>query len=164
MLAIRPPHVYEEIGGKPDDWDSFLIEYLDFERTIGAICEVKTGYYNPKDIFRQDYILYSLGRLGFLPDNELTDIAHGLEETALINVGDQHQICKLLISNQNKGNGEFLFNDFDSVISFLHGRIQKYPKEKYADRMFFNSTLLQGLIATLARKQNLPKVTVKRGT
>ena len=47
LLAIRPPHVFEEIGGTVDDWDPYLTEVLDFTRTIGLVCEVKAGRHQP---------------------------------------------------------------------------------------------------------------------
>jgi len=63
VLAIRHPHVYEEVGGQPLDWDSVLLERLDFERTIGIVCEVKTGRFNT--VFNSSNVSYAIKRLGF---------------------------------------------------------------------------------------------------
>src|SRR5688572_18351639 len=67
VLAIRLPFVYEEIGGNEDDWDESLSKELGFDHTIGVICEVKTGAYRLENIFRPEYIAYSIARLGFMP-------------------------------------------------------------------------------------------------
>src|SRR5208283_1256962 len=45
VLAVRMPDVYEEIGGKPEDWDQDFAMELGFDRVLGVICEVKTGGY-----------------------------------------------------------------------------------------------------------------------
>src|SRR5947209_243595 len=68
LLALRTPNVYEEIGGTPEDWDADLAKFLDFDRkTIGVICEVKTGRYALNEIFRPRHVEYSIGRLGLIP-------------------------------------------------------------------------------------------------
>ncbi len=49
LLAVCFPHVYEEIGGQPDDWDSRFRTWsfsLD-EDIIGLIVEVKTSPKTP---------------------------------------------------------------------------------------------------------------------
>jgi len=45
ILAIRPPLVFEQIGGQADDWDQWFLEHINSGRTLGVICEVKTGNY-----------------------------------------------------------------------------------------------------------------------
>jgi hypothetical protein len=45
VLGVRLPFVYEEVGGRDDDWDPFLVRNLNLERPIGIICEVKSGDY-----------------------------------------------------------------------------------------------------------------------
>lgn len=71
LLALRTSHVYEEIGGRPEDWDAELANLLDFDKKIiGVICEVKTGHYSLKDIFRPTHIDYSVGRLAVAPRSD----------------------------------------------------------------------------------------------
>src|SRR5258706_8881760 len=45
LLAVRFPHVYEEIGGQPNDWDDRLKDwgFLLEKELIGLIVEVKTS-------------------------------------------------------------------------------------------------------------------------
>lgn len=45
LLAVRFPHVYEEIGGQSDDWDPRLSTwgFSLYEDIIGLIVEVKTS-------------------------------------------------------------------------------------------------------------------------
>lgn len=44
VLAVRPPLVYEEIGGQQGDWDQFLAAHVPLDCVLGVVCEVKTGY------------------------------------------------------------------------------------------------------------------------
>src|SRR6266481_2095805 len=72
LLALRTPHVYEEIRGKPEDWDTELANLLDFDhKTIGVICEVKTGRYSLKECFGPMYVNYATGRLGLIPHDQI---------------------------------------------------------------------------------------------
>lgn len=66
LLAIRPPYVYEEIGG-PDDWDKYLTKQLECDKIIGVICQVKTGRYELEEIFQPEYTKGAILRLGLVP-------------------------------------------------------------------------------------------------
>jgi hypothetical protein len=68
VIGVRLPYVYEEIGGKPEDWDPVLRDLYEPGFTIGAICEVKSGDYDLKKIFQANNVEYSVGRLGFSKD------------------------------------------------------------------------------------------------
>jgi len=150
LVGIRPPHVYEEIGGKADDWDPYLIDLLDYERTIGITCEVKTGAYDPGAIFRADNLRYAIGRLGFVPQPKIEATTERLMNSSRINVKGKFQICKLLVANQEKHSGTYLFRELNSIRSFLKSRVEKYPIEKFRDRMFFGSVLFQEMIDVVA--------------
>ncbi len=153
ILAIRLPSVYEEIGGNPDDWDNDLAKELGFEHTIGVICEVKTGAYDLKDIFRPEYVKYSVGRLGFVPKANIAAISAKLNEVALLEIEEGRRICKLLIANDQKDSSSFLFRSLNSAEDFISDRVRKYPKEKYADRMYFGSELFQHTIHLIHREK-----------
>jgi len=156
LLAVRTPHVYEEIGGRPEDWDAELAQLLDFDgRTIGMICEVKTGRYALDEIFRSGYVDYSLGRLGLIPREQIQAVGADLSMNAVVDVSDKYRICKLLIANEEKRNGSFLFWTLTRAEAFIRERIAKYPKEKYADRMFFGSELLQYTIQKHRWQENM---------
>ena len=164
LLAVRPPHVYEEIGGNLDDWDSWLFELLDFNRTIGVICEAKTGRYQASEIFKPENLKYSIGRLGFVPIDEINQIAQEMKETAVWNIHDQYQICKLLIAERCVSSDRFACRNLEDIEGFLKGRAQKYHEEKYRDRMFFDSALFQKIINDIFRKRDVREAARGRGS
>ena len=143
ILAVRPPLVYEQVGGQPDDWDQWLLEHIETGRTLGVICEVKTGAYELNKLFRPEYVRYAAKRLGITnEDEDITRIADG---GAIEDIGDNYRIIKLFVSN-HRAAGNFKNCGLEEIIQFLLDRIEKYPVEKYRDRMFFGSILFQGLI------------------
>jgi hypothetical protein len=143
ILAVRPPLVYEEVGGKHEDWDKWLLEHIETGKTLGVICEVKTGYYELERLFQPEYVRYSAKRLGMTnKDEDITRIVNG---EAVEDIEENYRIIKLFISNR-KAEGKFKNYSLEEVIQFLLDRIGKYPVEKYRDRMFFGSILFQGLI------------------
>jgi len=157
LLAIRPPYVYEEIGGKQDDWDTFLNERFDLNLTIGLICEVKTGGYKLKEIFRESNLIYSIRRLGFVPPRKIMSVAKELDSHAVLRISETYQIGKLLIANHfidNKNSERLLFYSLDKVIEIIKNRIAKYQYEKYRDRIFFNSTLVQYFMDDIFKKKD----------
>jgi len=163
ILAIRPPHVFEEIGGKPDDWDHKLQEQLYFRRTIGVICEVKTGGYSTKELFKPEHVNYCLGRLGFVPRDHVAAVGKDLASRKAVDIAGNYQVCKLLIANGGDPDGVFLFCALESVIKFLRARVAKYGKEKYRDRMFFSSILFQSMIDIAALNCDAQSRMAERG-
>ena len=159
LLALRTPHVYEEIGGRPEDWDAELAKLLDFDKKIiGVICEVKTGQYSLKDIFRPMYLDYSAGRLGLLRQDQINILKDNLAIDAIINLPGDRRICKLLIANGKKRTGPFIFRMLDAAEDFIENRVRNYPKEKYADRMYFGSELFQHTIHRIHREKEQRKI------
>ena len=166
LLAIRLPFVYEEVGGKPDDWDKGLAKELGFDRTIGVICEVKTGAYDAGEIFRPEYVKYSIGRLGFATPENIATISERLNEVSLLDVDEELRIVKLLIANKQKDSSKSVFRSLSSVDDFMKGRIRKYEAAKYADRLRFHSELLQYTIHLMHREkenQGVQKEPNKKG-
>ncbi len=150
VLAVRPPYVFEEIGGREGDWDGFLRERFDFARTVGLVCEIKTGEYDEGKIFRRNHVAYCIGRLGFCPQQDVGALSGQLDGRPSIDVGADYQIGKLLIaSDESEGEGYF-YASLHSVISFLERRVAAYPMRKYSDRMFFGSILFQSVIDRVA--------------
>ena len=150
LLGVRPPFVYEEIGGRDDDWDPYLLKAIDFSKTIGVICEVKTGRYDLKKLFRSESIRYTIPRLGFVPTALVNNIADSLEKKPFIYIKDNYQIVKLLIAEEGENSENYIFKPLGEVVNFLRQRVLKYPKEKFGDRMFFSSILFQSIIDTSA--------------
>ena len=152
LLAVRLPYVYEEIGGKPDDWDENLVKQLGFDRPIGVICEVKTGSYELEGIFRPQYVRYSIGRLGLISKASVDDLAESLEDRPFIETREGYCICKILIANDKKESASFFYISLNSAEDFINDRIRKYPAEKYAARLFFGSTSFQQTIHRMHRE------------
>lgn len=153
LLAIRFPFVYEEIGGNPDDWDNGLAEELGFDHIVGVICEVKTGAYDLKNLFRPEYVNYAIGRLGFVPSENIDTVAEQLNNVASIETPEGYRIIKLLIANDNRESAEFIYRSLYSAEDFIEQRVRKYPQEKYADRMYFGSELFQHTIHRINRER-----------
>jgi len=153
VLAIRTPNVFEEIGGQKDDWDDWLRDRFDLNKTIGVICEVKTGKYEKDKIFRKNNVQYCIGRLGFVPQQFIKDFLDRFDELKVIDLNDQYQIGKVLIANDGSETDRYSYLDLGSVISFLVRRVEKYPEKKYRDRMFFSSILFQSVIDRVSLKR-----------
>ncbi len=66
VLAVRPPQVYEEIGGQQGDWDPFLAATVPLNRFLCVICDVKTGVFTGDDLFARPNLLAATQRLGLL--------------------------------------------------------------------------------------------------
>lgn len=147
IIALRLPFVFEEIGGQPDDWDKSFFEPFTPNIPIGIICEVKTGDFNFKDVFKSQNVSYAVGRFGFTPD--FANIISSVYEKKLIIISSQFQIAKVLFSNKKElKNDRFFHFPISHLETFIQSRIRKYPKEKYNDRMFFPSDLFQYMVAT----------------
>ena len=51
LLGIRPPHVYEEVGGRDADWDIKLFDEWGISLPDSIVCviiESKTGAFSPE--------------------------------------------------------------------------------------------------------------------
>ena len=153
LLAIRTSHVYEEIGGKPDDWDQELAEQVGFQRNLGVICEVKTGGYDLDRLFHEQHIQYSVGRLGLVPRVDIPHVSNELVQQPLVELPDGTAIFKLFVADKETATKNFLFRTLTFVEDFLTTRVRRYPQEKFADRMFFGSELFQHTIHKVHREQ-----------
>jgi len=146
ILAVRPKYVYEQIGGVPDDWDETLVGVVGFDRTLGVVCEVKTGRFDLTKLFKPSHLRYGLGRLGIVPQNEIHEITERLQETSLVNTNQGDAIFKLLITEKQLDSQSFISKTLVFLEDFIENCIRKYPDYKYADRMFFCSGLFQHTI------------------
>lgn len=142
IVAIRPPNVYEDVGGAPQDWDGKLQEIFDFDRTIGLICQVKTG--TVEGLFAEPSIQYTVDRLGLrLTEQERISF---LTEP-VVTLDEHRQIGKLLIADKRPGKYSHVpFIQLRHVREFIRERMRTYIDAKYGARFFFNSSLIQELI------------------
>jgi hypothetical protein len=148
LLGIRMPHVYEEVGGLPDDWDPILMEVLNPNKITGIVCEVKTGTFQDSNIFQSQYLRYALDRFGFTPDlsQRIDQISSNKIYDFDLN-GMHYQLLKVLISNSASTRTDFMQLRLDDLRTFIVQRIQKYKRQKWQDRVLFQCDLLQDYIA-----------------
>jgi hypothetical protein len=145
LLAVRPPYVFEEVGGRTDDWDEYLTKQLPFDHSLGILCEVKTGAFEKNKLFRVEYVRYAFPRLGLAPAANCDNLVRKLLTTTSVPLPDGGCVAKLLIS-QERTDGPYLNRTLSDIKDFIEARIQRYSLEKYAARMFFPSELLQYVI------------------
>ncbi len=160
VFAIRPPYVFEPVGGQPDDWDKNLASELKFGRLIGVICEVKTGVFDKTKLFQQKHLQYAVGRLGLVDPAQVPSVVAALNETPLLDINNTITLCKLLICSQEEKSKAYITRTLATAEDFLAERVRRFPQEKYADRMFFSSQLFQFVIAQvhreIERRENRP--------
>ncbi|URJ46984.1 hypothetical protein MF628_001571 [Paenibacillus polymyxa] len=152
LLAVRLPYVYEETGGRLEDWDPLLLSYFEPGKTIGIICEVKTGLnFNTNKIFQDYNVNKSVQRIGFT-SNELD--YQEIFDNSMVSFGD-YQIAKLLVTRKlDNPKSDCLHIKMVHIRSFLRERMHKYMDRKLGNRMFFSSSLLQYLIWDESLKMN----------
>ncbi|MCA0328029.1 MAG: hypothetical protein LCH89_20870 [Proteobacteria bacterium] len=149
VLAVRPPLVYEEIGGQEGDWDNFVAAQVPLDRILGVICEVKTGAFTAEDLFARRNLIAATQRLGLLASAACEAAADNLMEAPMLQLQDG-TIFKLLVSEE-PSDGPYLNRTLDDIRAFLRSRIERYAHEKFASRHFFPSDLLQDTISAVAR-------------
>lgn len=155
LLAIRPPHVFEEVGGQDDDWDDSLITQEDRQRFIAMICEVKRGKnYSADTVFRPREIRYALNRFGILGRDQAQEVAEVFIQQPRIDASDSFQVRKLFIGDVLKGGD----TPCDFVLlrhaqDFFKSRAEKYIKEKQEARVLFQSQSWEEVLDWIARKE-----------
>ncbi|SRR6266851_2698574 len=151
LLAVRFPHVYEEIGGQSGDWDSrfrtwgFSLE----EDIIGLIVEVKTSPNAhrstiERNSFNQNRIRQAVQRIGMFMLEDTGDIARELQNTAVTTKRGPYRLGKLLFS-QRAMRGAWLNITLQESEQFIRDRLHKYSDPKRQARMFFPDELMQYL-------------------
>jgi hypothetical protein len=150
------PYVFEEVGGRQEDWDTKLFAQLNSKAIIGVICQVKGGDTGPRaKLFQRKHLEYSFRRLGFSSN---MDLCKELENSEVINFSNENgqlfQIAKILVSRDAVNpNNKFYRLSTDEVYDFITERIRRYPIEKYRDRYFFSCIGLQTMIETEDRNK-----------
>ena len=157
LIAVRPPHVYEEVGGKQEDWDGYLTGEIEFGRYVGLLCEVKTGRFEEEKLFRRRYLQTGIERLGLLPEDDVDEAVQVLSIQPAFPSGNvPATIAKLFISPNEHRSDKYLNRSIAQVEDFILARVQKYSAEKFASRMFFPSPMFQLLIAQVNKRGNRP--------
>lgn len=147
LLAVRFPHVYEEIGGQADDWDHerFANWGIRLDEPIALIVEVKTG---PRSsvvrAWRRERLMAAIQRLGIFEPALVENLVGALQERSRIRESGW-VLAKLLVSNQPSTDGPWLNLTLGEAEEFVRRRIERYRDPKRADRFFFPDTLMQYL-------------------
>lgn len=143
LLAVRPPHVEEAIGG-PQDIYPVLAEYLEAGKTLGIVAEVKSGAVGAREVLPRASLQVALLRLGLEPDVTGTLAALSGAPCARTTRGDV--VVKLLVApEKHMRRGSWVGVSLEEVNAFVLRRMRSYA-EKYRDRHFFGSNLLQYMI------------------
>jgi len=158
LLAVRPPNVFEEVGGQKSDWDP-VIAKLANGRTLGVICEVKTGRYDVKKLFPPNNIAYAVKRLGLIADYD--EAISVLQKSASFDSGENIRIAKLFVASGSAKSDRFIFISISHVRDFFRRRFSKYKEVKFRDRHFFPSELIQNIIDELHGTTRLPERNTK---
>jgi hypothetical protein len=146
VLAVRPPHVVEAIGGLPDDWDPYLTTRVPFDRLVGLVCEVKTGRFEETEVFRQEYLRYAIGRLGLVASSQVDASVAALVGHPCAKLNGEIGVAKLLVTADEHAGDSYLNLTLGHVEGFLAARVSRYLEAKYASRLFFPSVAIQLLI------------------
>ena len=162
VLAVRFPHVFEEVGGQSGDWDPFLADRLSLEQVVAVICEVKTGAFDREKIFRPEQIRPAVARLGIWPRARVNSIAEQLHAEASV-VSPEGVVCKLLVTEVASKSESYLNRTVPDLETFIDNRIARHPFEKYGARMFFSAGLFQSRIPSASRAARATKGSGRRG-
>ena len=156
LLAIRPPHVFEEIGGQDDDWDDLLITPEERQRFIAIICEVKRGdAYRVNTVFREREIIYALNRFGILDRDQVQQVADVLIQEPRVEASDSFQARKLFIGDVIKdGVPPCDFVPFRNAQDFFKRRAEKYRNEKRESRVLFQSQSWEEVLDWIDREED----------
>jgi hypothetical protein len=150
LIAIRFPYVFEEVGGRPDDWDyEGLFNYINgnsIHLTNICIVEVKSGKCSHDDIensFSEERLLYAINRVGILTQKQNSDIvSKQLQSHKYFTFYDDIIFYKLAIT-KNEVPGIWINLTLDKIQAFIYNRMQKYKGDKEPSRMFFPEPLIQ---------------------
>ncbi|MBD0371452.1 MAG: hypothetical protein ICV60_11490 [Pyrinomonadaceae bacterium] len=147
LLAIRFPHVYEVIGGQPGDWDTerFNGWNLSLNDKLALIVEVKTGMpVGELRAWRSGRLRAALQRLGMFEQAQIEGLTRDLQAASAARL-DSWVVAKLLVSNGPRQNEQWNNLLLEEAETFVRLRLEKYKRQKYADRMFFPNELIQYL-------------------
>jgi hypothetical protein len=128
VLAVRPPFVHEDVGGNPADWDAWIPADWNGGRTLGVICEVKSGN-RPQALFDDYRVRQSVDRLGFAQDLAAIDF-ETLKEQGHVDVGEQYRIIKLLVAETRPRVCTFRFIRIADAREFIKNRIRFYKQKR----------------------------------
>lgn len=147
ILAIRFPHVSEEVGGQPDDWHPSIFGHVEGNTISALIIEVKSGRYNPANLFLREDLEYIVPRFGCFPELTAEDYNSIEQNSSFLKLPENVRITKILAAETIVENDRFNSISLNEMGTFIRERINRYRRQKYQSRFFFPSDLLQHLIS-----------------
>lgn len=148
LLAIRFPYVYEKVGGQNKDWnkEKFSEWGFDIEKDhLALIIEVKSGENVRKDevenSFSPERLKTALYRFGIFPRENVHCIHKNLLKQKYVR--ESSWIIAKIAVTEDKKEGNWLNITLKEIDDFITKRIEHYLHDKYADRMYFPSILIQ---------------------
>lgn len=153
LLALRFPHVFEEVGGQASDWDRARFEGwgLSLERPLVLVVQVKTGREGTDDrAFNRPFLLQALRRTGLWTSQAAEACATALEGAATHDT-EEAQVAKLLVASEPRvQESRYRVLSLPQALAFIQARFQTYREAKQASRLFFPDDLIQFLASSEA--------------
>lgn len=155
FLALRPPNVSEEVGGRPGDWDSRLIPSPDRGHFVCVFCEVKGGRRpDPATLFRDREIRHSISRFGLLTEPERQHAIAQLRDRPRWRPRPDIELRKLLVAHQDMPAAPpHDFVSLEETRQFIRGRLDEYRDDKAGARALFNADRIDELLADIERAE-----------
>lgn len=148
LLALRFPHVFEEVGGQVSDWDRARFEGwgLSLDRPLVLVVQVKTGREGTDGgAFHRPFLLQALRRTGLWTSQAAEACATALEGAATHDTKEA-QVAKLLVASRPRvQKSRYRALPLSEALAFIQVRFQIYREAKQADRLFFPDDLIQFL-------------------
>lgn len=153
VLAVRPPFVYEQVGGQVEDFDQRLIGDPRNPTWIGVVCEVKTGQVRyDTQVFRDDHVRAATLRLGLLPDPDAESMIDALQRASTHSIRSV-TVRKILIATHRWPGQHFEYLPLDHAERFIEARAHKYYDDKHHDRIYFPAGAFQSAIRMEERRR-----------
>lgn len=155
ILAFRPPAVFEEVGGRPEDWDPELIRDGEGNEFLLVLCEVKGGQqYDPATVFRREELRYTLPRFGMLDEDARERALDELQDQPSSRPARNLQIRKLLVAHRRVADlPPCHFVPIEHTWEFLRTRLEKYRDAKGRARTLFSADRVEELLAEIDRNR-----------
>lgn len=154
IIGIKLANSKESIDGHNYiDYDKLLFGDLNENENVAIICEVKSGDYNKKDLFKIEKIKYCLKRFGLLDERNNKDIIDNVVNKNIYKIRDFY-VLKLLISQKSNDSDIYKNMTLNHINKFIKERIESYRHEKNQSRMFFPSNLIQYIIWSEVNKRD----------
>jgi len=140
LLAVRFPHVSEDIGGSSTDWDEKFQDNWNIDLTtevVGLIAEVKSGGWNADDLIDPDRewrVQDGLKRLEMIASGQLEEAMTELRHGPITHTGGVSS-AKLFVGDGQMPDGiPWLHLQLSDADQFVRRRMQTYDRSHWQHR------------------------------